>query len=57
MNDGCENGMIYRGVRLKDEPEKKQGRHDILKAVMIVVSAVAVIGTAVYLLLLQLGIR
>ncbi len=47
--------MIYRGVRMNITDEKKKDRRDLLKAAVIAVLTVAVVGGAVYLTL-QLGI-
>ena len=48
--------MIYRGVKMQADEQKKQDRRDILKAVAIAACAVALFAAAYYLTL-QLGIR
>ncbi len=41
---------------MKDEPDRKRDRHDVIKAVVIALGAMIVIGAVVYVSL-QLGIR
>ena len=47
--------MIYRGVKMTGEEERKKGRHDWLKAVGFLVLGAAVIAAAI-LLTGQLGL-
>jgi len=48
--------MIYRGVRMERQEEKRRDRRDLLKAAAIGVTALAVIAGVVFLTT-QLGIR
>ena len=48
--------MIYRGVRMKDETEKKKAQRDVLKAVCIATGTILLIA-GIIVVARKVGIR